>query len=259
MKSQKFYLVSKQLGSSKVAGSACRKKIIQIITYLSLGLLVKRAKMGQFILTLTVLVLSFCKCGNLGKPDLHESRDTTIQLMDSLGTISLSFPIYTDTFLTWIRRSDCGKPCEEGIYRFQSKKLPIFKESGFYWIDREDSIEQLTISHSRNIYFRNVSDSIDFILHRHFKENLLAAPTTSGIISDTIERIDTRFFSIFEISDYSNQTGTYTKRLIAFTTLKGNEIQFKYVLLTKKKDSTLNSFLEESRKNLQSVRINKDN
>src|SRR3979411_334666 len=88
MKSQKFYLVSKLLGRSKAAESACRKKIIQMITYFPLGLLERRAKMGGFILTLTVVMLSFCKCGNPGKPDLHESRDTTIQLIDSLGTIS---------------------------------------------------------------------------------------------------------------------------------------------------------------------------
>ncbi len=61
------------------------------------------------------------------------SKSVQIKLIDSLGKLTLSIPLRYDTFSTWINYSDCGKPCNEQEYRFQSKLLRIIHESGFIW------------------------------------------------------------------------------------------------------------------------------
>jgi hypothetical protein len=184
------------------------------------------------------------------------ARDTTIILIDSLGTVSIDIPFQADTFLAWIRRNDCGRDCEEGKYRFQRKSLPIFKESGYYWIGQpEDSVNQLTISHLRPQFLTRNEDSFAYKLKWHFTEKLKSDPETKNIIEDSILKISDRFYAVYEISDFDEKKGVHIRRLIAFTSIKGNEIMFRYDLLTKKTDSTFKDFYSMALKNLQSVRI----
>jgi hypothetical protein len=102
------------------------------------------------VLFATIMLFCFsCQDRNPEPIDQSETR-FEFKLIDSLGIVSIAYPAGTDTFFTWIQRSDCGKPCEHGDYRFQSKSNQIFKESGFYWDgEPEDSVEQLTIYHPR--------------------------------------------------------------------------------------------------------------
>jgi hypothetical protein len=205
-------------------------------------------------ITLTVLAIA-CKERGIVKasPTL---RDTSFRLIDSLGSISIHLPPSADTMLTWVRENDCGRSCEEGKYRFQPKNFPIFLESGFFWDGQpKDSVNQLTISHSRNIQRQRNDNSFVLELRGYFRKNLLSDPETMNIISDTIQKFGDRYFAVFNIEDIDKKSGVYVRRVIAFTSISGNQLQFRYELLTRKQDSTLNGFYQTAIKNLKSVRI----
>lgn len=210
-------------------------------------------------LLFVILLFGSCSCNpEQERKNINYTKDTTIQLQDSLGNISLQIPHQTDTLLKWIHISDCGKPCDKSKYRFQPKNYPIFKETGFYWTGQpQDSVNQLTISHTRDIHLFADQDSFAIKNKEYFKVKLLSDPETSNIVSDTVERVGDRLFSIFKISDYDKSKGVHIRRLIAFTSIKGNEVEFRYDLLTRKKDATINNFFNESRKNLHTIRIEK--
>ena len=185
-----------------------------------------------------------------------DANEMTFQLIDTLGSITISKPNECDTFFSWIRKNDCGKLCEEGKYRFQPKGLPIFKESGFYWTgEPEDSVNQLTISHPRRDRIQRNNDSFAIMRYTLFKENLVSDSATSHIIWDTIQKIADRYFCVFKIADVDKKEGVFIRRLIAFTSISGIKLQFRYDLLTKKRDSILKHFFDNSIINLESVHI----
>jgi len=203
-----------------------------------------------------IIPLFLLGCNEKVSLNLSSTADTTIQLIDSLGSISLQIPPQTDTFIKWIRQNDCGIYCEEGKYRFQDKKLPIFKESGFFWIgELEDSVNQLTISHHRSDTLVRNNDSFALNTYSLLKENLESDPRTINIISDTIQIIGDRYFCIFKIADWNIQKGVFIRRLVAFTSISGKILQFRYDLLTQRHDSTLDNFFNKALINLQTVRI----
>jgi hypothetical protein len=211
--------------------------------------------MSHLLLTTLVVLVIACKERGTVKP-APSLKETSFNLIDSLGSIAIQRPSKADTFLTWIRENDCGRPCEEGKYRFQPKGFPIFLESGFFWEGQpKDSVNQLTISHSRNIHLQRNDDSFALQLRSHFRENLLADPETMNIVSDTVQKFGDRYYAIFNIQDVDKKSGVYIRRVIAFTSISGNQIQFRYELLTRKKDATLNEFYQTSLRNLESVRI----
>ncbi len=161
-----------------------------------------------------------------------------------------------DTFFYWIQRSDCGKPCEHGDYRFQSKKNRIFEESGFYWIgEPEDSVDQLTIYHQRTDTLLAENDSSVLKDKEYFFTHVLSRYQGANIIKDTVLKIGDRFFITFYTADMNYENKVFDRRLIAFTKVKGTVIEFQYKLLTKKYDSTLLHFYENSILNLQTVRF----
>jgi hypothetical protein len=208
-------------------------------------------------LRVIILLFILCSCDtNRDTRDQPTKVDTTIRLIDSLGAVTLALPSQTDTFFTWIRKNDCGKFCEEGKYRFQPKNLRIFEESGFYWTGQpEDSVNQLTISQNRPDTIIRNNDSFAIKRYTYFKEVLLSNPETANVISDTIEKIGDRYFCVFKIADLNKQKNVSIRRLIAFTSIGGNSLQFRYELLTQKQDSILARFFDNSIKNLETVRI----
>lgn len=161
-----------------------------------------------------------------------------------------------DTFFNWIQRSDCGRPCEHGDYRFQSKKNRIFEESGFYWTDEPtDSVYQLTIYHQRPDTLLPQDDSLVFRLKEHFFIKVLSRYQGANIIKDTLFKIGDRYFRVFYTADMNYEYKVFDRRVIAFTTSKGAEIEFQYKLLTKSYDTTLFQFYQNSITNLQTVRF----
>lgn len=185
-----------------------------------------------------------------------ESIATTFQLIDTLGSITINKPNQSDTFFTWIRWNDCGKTCEEGKYRFQPKNLPIFEESGFFWIGQpEDSVNQLTISHPRPDRVGRNKDSFALKHYKRLKEELEFDAETTNIIYDTVQKIGDRYFCIFQIADIDKKKGVFIRRLIAITSVSGVKLQFRYDLLTRKRNSVLKYFFRNSTNNLETVRI----
>lgn len=112
--------------------------------------------MKYFCLTLIITILA-CKHTSQRKKAQQPpeaSKKIQIKLVDSPGNVTFSIPIRYDTSFTWTDHSDCGKPCDQIKYRWQSKKLPITKESGWIWTgEPTDSIERFTISHSDTSHF----------------------------------------------------------------------------------------------------------
>jgi len=210
--------------------------------------------MIRFFVFICIVLVGFIE-NSCNKPAVH-SKGITFNLIDSLGKISMSYPVSTDTFITWVRFNDCGRPCEEGKYRFQSKGARIFKESGFYWKgEPTDSVYQLTISHSRSILPSKSSDSIVMASHKFHLNQLLLDPSTSELISDTIVNISNRAYSVFQVDYFDSTYLVNTRRLIAFTYIKGNELKFMYELLSKNRDELFARFFEDCKRNLFTVRI----
>ena len=203
-----------------------------------------------------IFLFTLLSCRNNNQIPTKPSTDTTIELIDNLGTLHLNIPYKSDTFLNWIRRNDCGKSCEEGKYRFQNKNFPIFKESGFFWIGQpEDSVYQLTISHHRPDTLVRNNDSFAIKHYSYFKEGLEFDPETTNILSDTIQKINDRYYCILKIADIDKKKGVLIRRLVAFTSISGNALRFRYDLLTRHRDSILYKFFDDSMKNLETVRI----
>ena len=102
-----------------------------------------------------IIILFLAACNDTAKQTIVavkplNSKDTTITLKDTLGDITITVPNRYDTFLVWTQHSDCSE-CGNEKYRFQPTSLPIFEESGWYWYDRKDSIDQFTIEHPQYI------------------------------------------------------------------------------------------------------------
>lgn len=222
-------------------------------------MMIKNIIIGYGII-LSMLVLA---CNNASivdnKPNLSiDSKPVQVQLIDSLGTISLSIPLRYDTSFSWIYHSDCGKPCNEQKYRFQPKILQIYKESGMLRQgELKDSIDQLTISHSGYFPFHDGDTAIVTMSHKQLKKQLIFDQTNPPLIFDTVEKINDRYFSIFIMEKYDTLNKQYSKKVFAATTIKSNLININYELLTKRKDSTTSNFVQNSIDEIKTIHISK--
>jgi hypothetical protein len=208
--------------------------------------------------TITFFFLGSCKEG-LGKrealPVPLNSQIISVNLVDSLGTVTLAIPNRYDTSFVWVDHSDCGKPCDMQKYRFQPKILKVTKESGFIWLgEPKDSVERLTISHSGYFPFHAGDTAEDLARHKQLRAKLASDASNPPVIFDTLEKINDRYYSIvaMEKSDTIR-----SKRVLAITTIKGNEIQFEYDILTKKNDSIGRDFIKNSLDLIHTIHINK--
>ena len=207
----------------------------------------------------TLLVL-FISC-NYAPPDkrlpetLSSTKTVNVELIDSLGTITLSIPKKYDTSFSWVQYSDCGKPCDKQKYRFQPKYLPIVKESGWMWADNpSDSIDQFTISHSKYFPFHDGDTAKNLIRYNNFKEVLLTKSPGFSIVFDTIEKINDRYYSIIAME---KSDSLILKKVSALTTIKGNEIKFDYYLSSKRNSPSATNFIRNSIELVRTIRISK--
>ena len=210
---------------------------------------------------LAAILVLFSSCTNAGRNKnlLQPSPDTQLRnvlLVDSLGTVTVAIPLRYDTSFEWINWSDCGKPCAHQEYRFQDKKNPITKESGWFWTDPKDSVDQFTISHSSYIPFRESDTSRERMLltHAHVKEYIRDELQYPPIIFDTVERINDRYFSIVAME---RSDTILEKRVLAVSYIKHNEIWFEYTLKTGKRDSTSRDFIRNSLELIKWIKIQK--
>ena len=196
---------------------------------------------GHFMKVQVVIVFfAFVSCQNKGKKDVQlkplNSRDTTITLKYGLGNISLTIPNRYDTFSVWTHFSDCSS-CGHEKYRFQSSKSPINLESGWIWKEQKDSIDQLTIEHSQYI---RIWDSLQPTAIKYLHERMLYSAESEPLLYgdkfrfDTIQEINGRLFSIITADFYNDSTKQFSKAVWGATHIRGNLVEFKFSLLTKK-------------------------
>lgn len=212
------------------------------------------------IFSLILLILSL-SCNNtidtkqISKHNLTFKK-ISVQLVDSLGTVELSIPTRYDTNFSWINYSDCGKPCDKQEYRFQSKKIPIAKESGWFWNgESKDSVDNFTITHSSYVPFHDGRDTGKIIpLHQGLKNRFINEFNSVPIIFDTIEKVNDRYFYIFAMEKHDT---TFIKKVIAVSSIKTNEIIFQYKLVTQKNDSTTKNFIKNSIDLIKTIKISK--
>jgi hypothetical protein len=214
-------------------------------------------------LFIIIPIVFFISCNDVAEkrniPQLLEnSKAVQVQLVDSLGMVNFSVPLRYDTSFSWINYSDCGKPCDFQEYRYQSKGLPITKESGWFWNgESKDSVDNFTISHTSYIPFHEGDTQKVFTLHGILKRKLTSEfeiPRNPPITFDTIEKVNDRYFSFFAME---KSDSVYLRKVIAITTIKNNEIRFQYKLLTNKNDSTTKNFIKNSIALIKTIKISK--
>jgi hypothetical protein len=174
-----------------------------------------------------------------------------INLIDSLGIIITNVPVRYDTLFSWVHYSDCNT-CHVQKYRMQSKKTSILKESGLYWDEPKDSVDRFTISH--NQYLPNHLNDTTMILasHSHFKGDLAFTRRGMKVIKDTVQKINHRYFSIFELE---NSDSISRKEVLAITTINGNFIKFNFEIMINKADILYRDFFINTSKIINSIQI----
>ena len=189
----------------------------------------------------------------------ENSKAITLKLVDSLGIVTFAIPNRYDTFFQWTDWSDCGKPCAEIEYRYQSKRFPIFLESGFMHDYLKDSVDEFTIEHAADLYYRDGRfgrGTFDRILNNHkYGIDELRKMEGYQVKFDTVEKINDRYFSIIMYEHYDSTQSEFVKSASAETTIRNNGISFCYTLLTKKNDSISETFIENAKKLIQTIKI----
>lgn len=206
-----------------------------------------------------MVIIAFASCMAKSPKEKTEdvpenSKQTTLKLIDSLGTVTFNIPVRYDTSFTWTNRSDCGKPCEHEQYRFQSKALPVFEESGFIYEIPDIPIDQFTILHSGYFPFYNGDTSRNTARHEYFKSRLSAECYGGKVYADTSEVIGDRYFSVVYIDGYDKRKRKYFAKVAALTTIKNNEIEFHYDIKTAD-TININNFYHNSIKLLRTIRL----
>lgn len=207
----------------------------------------------QILISLFVVIA--CNTPTINKQSTESTRRIHIRLVDSLGQVTLSVPARYDTVFSWVNHSDCGKPCDEQEYRCQPKTLAITEESGFFWRgEPKDSVDRFTISHPSDIRYRAENTAIDSLRHKYLKLQIVNNSDNPVIVHDTIEKIGDRYFSIF-VMQRSDTIDNI--RVLAVTTIRGNEVKFRYDLLSKKGNLLEKSFIKNSLDFIRTIQINK--
>lgn len=209
------------------------------------------------LLSLLIFLVSIAAC-NSKTPlvdHLLNARDTTIILKDSLGSLKISFPDRYDTFMRWTQYSDCGS-CGTERYRFQSRKMPIFLESGFFWDHLKDSVDQLTVIHQQRLQYRDSSNR-DFIktYHKAFIEDAkveLWVPNNSTVF-DTLQMVSGKWTSLITFEHYDSLSHLYFKGVAGAMLVKGKPIKILFSLLTKRKDLINVEFIGRSKKMMMRI------
>lgn len=208
------------------------------------------------IFLLLMMVVISCNYKNTSTSKAPSTfREWAIPLDNSLGNISISLPANLDTFFQWTQYSDCGDPCAYADYRVQSKSLPIFRESGFYFEVLKDSVEQFTIKHAK---IATPNSTPDTLVVNHFINKLKSETidNTSGkYLIDTLITINEKPFAVlaYTITDSANKITI--QQLSAITAIQGNGIEFYFESRKKYMDSASVNFIQNSFAALKTILV----
>ena len=137
----------------------------------------------------------------------------------------------------------------------QSKRLPIFRESGFYYKVLKDSVEQFTIKHAKTA---TANPTPDILVVNHFI-NKLKSETIENIsgkyLIDTLITINEKPFAVlaYTVTDTANRITI--QKLTAITAIQGNGIEFYFECRKKYMDSDSVNFIRNSYAALKTVLI----
>ncbi|RTQ44717.1 hypothetical protein EJV47_27380 [Hymenobacter gummosus] len=191
---------------------------------------------------------------------LANTRPDSVVLENGLGTVYLRVPRTYDTLFAWTSYSDCDG-CDDIRYRFQSRKLPVYRESGFVHRFPIDSVNQLTIIH--NTFFKTGIQSTkphttrlhDSLLNRWHQEvtKEKAAKKTDLLFGsfDTLEHINGRDFGIKAFWRFDSLRLLHINDFEAST----DKLRFVYTLRTRQNDSTARHFQRDALRLLRTIRI----
>jgi hypothetical protein len=174
---------------------------------------------------------------NCNENDINSQKDKSAQdyqaqhleVIEGGAKITFFAPMRYDTSFYWIYKSDCGKPCDRMMYRYQPTSLRVIKESGFLESEKNDTIyDRFTISHSAYIEHRDDDTTKNEIRHAGLKANIIAEPMNPPLKKDSFINISGRYFSIFEMNDTGTVNNNLRTVVLAITIVKGNELRFQY-------------------------------
>jgi hypothetical protein len=207
---------------------------------------------SRFILMLTALIIGadMFSCTGVKKIDVP-TREWTVKLRDSIGTIHISLPLEYDTMHSW-ESFDDNPGSFTYCYRIQSSKTSMVEESGFLKYE-SDTLYRLTIAHA--VSHEELSDP--------FNPDKLFIAYLNGTKLDTKwrvgENIDTgmiqvmnKHFGYFIMVDSINNKLVKNK-LHAFTEFDDRIIAFAFENTSRQKTNTL--FIQESLEALKTVRF----
>jgi hypothetical protein len=188
--------------------------------------------------SLWLIILFFAGChehtSQESKPSVSRTLNvTTLRLADSLGTLKIGVPYKNDTFFTWINHSDCGKPCDKQMYRYQSKTMPVQEESGFFPpMLLMDSVDEITISHESWLHFLRTDPGISLGRHKDLEDHSKIQSGNMSLVRDTLFAVDGRNFSVYELE---RSDSVYGREVFATTSVRGVEIEFDFKFASRTK------------------------
>jgi hypothetical protein len=173
---------------------------------------------------------------------------------DTLAKIILKIPSLLDTFYQWTDFSDC-LPCGNVKYRFANKKYKQFKEGGFYWTYKPDSVYQLSIWHNPikeapDTVFLKPLEIRDSFRSKWFERHLYCR--NYKYLFKKFEKINDR---TFYISAFTTPCGFLTDSASVYVTASTNikSRQLYVVAECGAKDTT--GFIDKMYKSILSIRI----
>ncbi|GAB3294139.1 hypothetical protein [Hymenobacter tenuis] len=218
--------------------------------------------MNKILLIVLLCILASChqETGKSKYLSPEPVKNVIVNLTDSLGhlgKISLDLPTRYDTAFNW--RNYYG--CDGGFdfrYRVQPKNKYIIRENAFFWVIPSDSIERFTIKH-QGLYEIRKSDSCRiFTYHALNKKEIIArgrGALNSKNFSDTIERINSNYYSIFTYKIPDSTNHKLLQKIEARTIKKGVIIDLEFELNIPKEDSLAKHFISNSKYYLRTVKI----
>ena len=101
-------------------------------------------------------------------------------------------------------------------------------------------------------------DTSEIFKYAHWKSinDIKKDPSPKKIISDTVQTINNKLFTIVASENYDTLKNQYCKSVIASTVLNRNFISFEFLLLTKTKDSITNNFIFNAKKLISQIKVN---
>ncbi len=212
--------------------------------------------MRNLLYIFTLLFLISCK--EKRKVSINSKVDGkvwNIKLENNLGSIKITLPKHFDTLYKWTQYSDCGDGCANYDYRVQPKKLPFFKDDGFYWYPLTDSVESFTIKHPKVTRQWPIDDTI-LIRQLSGRLKLQAYENKSGKFSfDTVLTIGKNVIATIAFSNYDTANKASIQMLNASMIINGNLIEIFFECRKSYIDTLSKKFIYTSFEALKTIQI----